>query len=90
MRQEKKPNRDDLIQRFNSWKAGYLLKTSYQWVENPEVVYQKIKNLVVEGLTTDGEHHKQWYLEQVLIILGVDLEDLRTNGYTFWDKGIAP
>jgi hypothetical protein len=44
-------------------------------------------------LLTDGEHHKQWYLEEILKALGYDLEDLRKEenekGYD-WDIGIVP
>jgi hypothetical protein len=32
---------------------------------------------IVNGLLTDGAHHKQWYLERALIALGVSLEEAR-------------
>ena len=53
----------------------------------------KLKRMTVEGLQTDGSHHKQWYLEQILISLDVDLDrlrrDLKSKGYE-WEPGIAP
>jgi len=50
--------------------------------------------LTVAGLTTDGAHHKQWYLEQILEKLGANVvlirkELHRKNGYS-WDDGVAP
>jgi len=36
---------------------------------------QTVKDLIVAGLTTDGEAHKQWYLEQIAELLGVSLWD---------------
>ena len=55
---------------------------------------KKARLLAVYGLTTDGAHHKQWLLEQVLIALGVDPADvckwLCENGYAVPEDGIAP
>ena len=52
-----------------------------------------LKDFILEGLATDGGHHKQWYLEQILIKLGFDLEALRKEfqgkGYD-WEGGIPP
>ena len=52
-----------------------------------------LKDFILDGLCTDGGHHKQWYLEQILIKLGFDLETLRKEfqkeGYD-WDESIAP
>ncbi len=50
--------------------------------EEKEVSY--IDELIIEGLMTDGEHHKQWYLEQVLLRLGIDVTEL---GH---EPGVAP
>lgn len=54
---------------------------------------EDMRELAIEGLLTDGGHHKQWYLEQILVKMGVDidalLEELETGGYSF-DRGIAP
>ena len=44
------------------------------------------KDLIIEGLRTDGAHHKQWYLERLADLLGLDLGPLR-DGY---EEGIAP
>jgi len=53
----------------------------------------EIKQLCIDGLETDGGHHKQWYLEQILIKIGYDLEKVRKEeqekGYG-WYYGIAP
>ena len=53
----------------------------------------KLYNLAVDGLLTDGGHHKQWYLEQILVTLGIDLDKLRESlnvgGYD-WEEGIIP
>lgn len=53
----------------------------------------KLKRIAVGGLLIDGAHHKQWHLEQILIALGIDLQqlwaDLKTKGYE-WEHGIAP
>ena len=38
---------------------------------------EKAKELATNGLQTDGGHHKQWYLEEILKALDVDLEELR-------------
>lgn len=50
-----------------------------------------VKNLCVNGLSTDGGHHKQWFLEEIVKALGYDLEAMRqeryANGYS-WEEGI--
>lgn len=46
-----------------------------------------IKDLIVDGLLTDGGHHKQWYLEKILEKLGFNVEQLRAEHG--WDGGIA-
>ena len=45
---------------------------------------QDIIDLASTGLHTDGAHHKQWILEQILTRLGVDLSDIT------YEEGIAP
>ena len=53
---------------------------------------EKVKELVIDGLITDGSHHKQWYLEQILIALGIDVDKLHEEyerDYD-WERGIAP
>ena len=39
----------------------------------------KAAHYAVIGLLTDGAHHKQWALEQVLESLGIDLNDLQDD-----------
>ena len=45
-------------------------------------------DLAIDALMEDGGHHKQWYLEEILKVLGQDVEELREE-YDF-EKGIAP
>jgi hypothetical protein len=52
---------------------------------NPEVSY--LDDFIAEGLQIDGEHHKQWYLEQVLLRLGLSEKDLEDLGH---ERGVAP
>lgn len=44
----------------------------------------KVRELVIGGLTTDGAHHKQWFLQQLAEAFKVDLKGI------YFDKGIAP
>lgn len=37
---------------------------------------EKIKELCIAGLQTDGGHHKQWYLEEILKACGYNLRKL--------------
>lgn len=50
----------------------------------PEEQIEKVKQLCIEALQTDGDHHKQWYLEQILKALDVDTSTIE------FEKGIAP
>ncbi len=45
---------------------------------------RKIRDLVEDGLMTDGEQHKQWHLWEIARIVGVDIDLDNTEG------GIAP
>ena len=60
-----------------------------EWEE--EFKKRTVLNLIVHGLETDGAHHKQWYLEQIAIRLGFDLDEVRkheqANDYD-WDAGL--
>jgi len=52
-----------------------------------------IYDLCVDGLLTDGGHHKQWYLEEILKTLGYDLDEIRQDLLKHdydWENGIAP
>jgi len=53
-----------------------------------------LKDLAAIALYVDGGHHKQWYLEQILEAIDVDLQELAAEmeaqgGYK-WEEGIAP
>lgn len=54
---------------------------------------EKAKQLAIYGLLTDEWHHKQWFLEEILKSLKVDLNELRKelqrDGYD-WQDGVAP
>ncbi len=60
---------------------------------NKETMKEMVKDLVLDALYTDGAHHKQWYLERILIELGYDITLIRMDhleqGYE-WGEGIAP
>ena len=59
-----------------------------------EDVELEVMELAIEGLFTDGGHHKQWFLEQILRSVDCDLNLLEQeylyNDEESWDKGIAP
>lgn len=53
-----------------------------------------IRDFCLLGLTIDGDHHKRWCFEQILLLAGFDLAKLSDEhyddyGYT-WEPGIAP
>ncbi len=55
----------------------------------------RIIKLCKDGLSTDGSHHKQWYLEQILkMAVGKELfEQYQIDNIkddSVWEKGIAP
>lgn len=50
---------------------------------------ERITDLSLKGLTVDGAHHKQWFLEQILTTIGYDVEVLREK-QELGEKGIAP
>ena len=56
--------------------------------ENKKI--KAIKELALDALETDGEHHKQWYLEEILKVCRVNVEELRKNFRSYGEKGIAP
>ncbi len=47
----------------------------------------KVCKLLVEGLKTDGEHHKQWFMEESLKALGYPAEAV---GVGAWEEGTPP
>jgi hypothetical protein len=56
----------------------------------------KARALVFQGLAVNGDHHKQWFLEQIGSALGLDMDwqfehAFRSPGeLTPWPRGIAP
>jgi len=46
--------------------------------------------LALHALTTDGAHHKQWYLERIVEALGIDLEHYENTTGFRGERGIAP
>ncbi len=56
----------------------------------------QVMDLVTRYGMIDGEHHKQWVLDQVMRIVSGDLyaawvEDMASDpDYSPWDVGIAP
>ncbi|MHB1764935.1 MAG: hypothetical protein ACYCS1_05295 [Gammaproteobacteria bacterium] len=46
---------------------------------------KSVKELIMQGLITDGEHHKQWYLEQIAKKLGIELV-----GKLNYEQGVSP
>lgn len=54
------------------------------------IVVSNVINLCLDGLTTDGGHHKQWALEEILkLITSETVFDIYKNQYE-WEEGIAP
>lgn len=50
---------------------------------------RNITSVLIEGLNTDGAHHKQWALEQALKMLVQDelFDECKTSWQ--WERGIA-
>lgn len=61
----------------------------YGWSATLFDVQECLKDLAVEGLQTDGAHHKQWFLERILEGLGCNLASLRDRSID-WEDGVAP
>jgi hypothetical protein len=57
----------------------------------------EVYKLAIDGLGTDGDHHKQWFLEEILkVVVGEENYDRifkelgeENDGYA-WEPGIAP
>lgn len=45
---------------------------------------------IVEALTTDGGHHKQWYLEEILKTIVGNEEFSKLKKHLEWEGGIPP
>ncbi len=50
--------------------------------DNKDVI--EIERMFDKALSTDGAHHKQWYLQQIAKMLGFDFDKCD------YEKGIAP
>ena len=51
----------------------------------------EIVSLAIDGLTTDGAHHKQWFLNEILSKLIVDNQEWDGLKETYgWDEGRIP
>jgi hypothetical protein len=58
----------------------------------------RILELLACGLATGGAHHKQWYLEQILMVVGQDvgwpldfiIRYMRQKEGLDWEPGVAP
>lgn len=51
----------------------------------------KIIDLCIEGLYTDGSHHKQYYIERILqVVLAKKSELKKVRNFPDYEKGIAP
>jgi hypothetical protein len=61
-----------------------LIAVTEQQVNNNRVI-----ELLKDGLQTDGSHHKQWYLNEVLKLINADIAKDVEMHWTH-DKGIAP
>ena len=46
------------------------------------------KQLGEDALITDGAHHKQWYIEQMLFALGMTKAEIQKH--VDYEPGIAP
>ena len=50
----------------------------------------KIVKLIIEGLMTDGAHHKQWYLEEAFRALCEDKYVNEAKDEFQWKQGTPP
>lgn len=50
---------------------------------------RSVTSVIIEGLTTDGGHHKQWALEQALKLLAPEEYEECKESWQ-WEAGIAP
>jgi len=49
--------------------------------------YAKLIVLIKSALETDGEHHKQWYIEQIALEVGLNPAKLFDGQY---EEGVVP
>jgi hypothetical protein len=79
--------------------CGYSWKTGRDGSHSCAVELEKslknlkaeIVSLAIDGLTTDGAHHKQWFLNEILSKLIVDNQEWGGLKETYgWDEGRIP
>lgn len=46
---------------------------------------QEILSLARDGMSTDGAHHKQWYLEKIFRLLAHEEESSAYERYVGWE-----
>jgi len=51
--------------------------------------FHNVVSMIIDGLTTDGAHHKQWALEEALRLLVPDDFDTCKSS-SDWEDGVAP
>lgn len=51
---------------------------------------ENAKKLAVDGLQTDGDHHKQWYLQEILRALGYKISEIKKELNCDWENGTPP
>lgn len=56
---------------------------------NTEDKLKAVQNLIVDASFTDGSHHKNWYLDQMLRIITGDDYAVFVSRFEDWDTGIA-
>ena len=78
---------DEPTQRRNLAKIKMIneKQTPRNAMENKERIIELLK----DGLQTDGAHHKQWYLNEVLKLINADIARDVEEHWTH-DGGIAP
>lgn len=55
-------------------------------IEITQEKYGKLRELIEDGLQFDGSHHKQWFLQEIAKVLGIDVDLEELGG----EEGIAP
>ena len=51
------------------------------------LVYSDLQNIIHNALGTNECHHKQWYIEQIALVLGISIDNPWGEDF---EKGIAP
>ena len=70
-------------------KAWQVASNELTAVTEQQVNNNRVIELLKDGLQTDGSHHKQWYLNEVLKLINADIAKDVEMHWTH-DKGIAP